>query len=145
MSAPFHSNFGWHILKVEERRTLLEDRTSEDSAARALVERLVAERTAELAESELRFRQLAENIGETDLEPSTFPGGAAARAGSRGWFLAGDEAARALGPALAWAVRHDATLHMPGLPVLIAALLRRQASRSRSASLRGSGDVSVSR
>lgn len=52
---------------------------------------------------------LAENLDETDLEPSTFPGGAAARTGSRGWFLAGDEPARALGPALAWAVGHDVT------------------------------------
>ena len=52
---------------------------------------------------------LAENVGDLALEPTTFPGGAAARAGSRGWFLAGDEPARALGPGLAWAVGHDVT------------------------------------
>lgn len=50
---------------------------------------------------------ITDHEGPLDLEPSLFPGGGAARAGDRGWFLAGEEPARALGAALAWASRHD--------------------------------------
>jgi hypothetical protein len=40
-------------------------------------------------------------------------GAAAARAGDRGWFLADEQPARALGPALAWAGQHGITdLHL---------------------------------
>ncbi len=41
----------------------------------------------------------------SEAEAATFPGGAALRAGRRGWVLAEDRPERALGPALAWARR----------------------------------------
>jgi hypothetical protein len=72
----------------------------------ALTSTLPPEQQAALHAAKLRAL-VTDHEGPLDLEPSLFPGGAAARAGDRGWFLAGDEPARALGAALAWASRHD--------------------------------------
>ena len=64
--------------------------------------------------------------------PTTFPGGAA---NTRGWILADDNAARALGPALVWAERHDidpADLHViVDDPATAAALARRATQFTR--------------
>lgn len=46
-----------------------------------------------------------EHLGLTEGEPSTFPGGAALRAGTRGVVLVEDQPQRALGRALAWSTR----------------------------------------
>jgi hypothetical protein len=48
-----------------------------------------------------------DNLGLVDGEPSSLPGGAALRAGGTGAVLVQDAPARGLGPALAWARRHD--------------------------------------
>jgi hypothetical protein len=71
-----------------------------------LTSTLPPEQQAALHAAKLRAL-VTDHEGPLDLEPSLFPGGGAARAGDRGWFLAGDEPARALGAALAWASRHD--------------------------------------
>lgn len=74
---------------------------------RALTSTLPPEQQAALHAAKLRALVTDHWGPGLDLEPSLFPGGAATRAGDRGWFLAGDEPARALGAALAWASRHD--------------------------------------
>lgn len=58
---------------------------------------------------------MREGFGVQDegLEPAALGGGAALRAGDRGWVLAQDDPGRALGPALAWARSKDVTeLHV---------------------------------
>ncbi len=48
-----------------------------------------------------------------DSEPESFPLGAALREGDAAWVLVEGPAARSLGAALAWSIRHDATsLHL---------------------------------
>jgi hypothetical protein len=49
----------------------------------------------------LHAAKLRALVGAPDLELTPLPGGAAARSGTTGWFLAADH--RGLGPALAWA------------------------------------------
>lgn len=61
--------------------------------------------------------------------PTTFPGGAA---NTRGWVLANDNPARALGPALVWAGRHDidpADLHVIVDDAAVAGTLARRATQ----------------
>jgi hypothetical protein len=69
---------------------------------------LGSDRRAALLAAKLRAL-VTDAEGDLALESSPVQNGAAARAGERGWFLAGDEPARALGPALAWAERHQVT------------------------------------
>ncbi|MDQ1444446.1 MAG: hypothetical protein QOI20_910 [Acidimicrobiaceae bacterium] len=53
------------------------------------------------------------DAGSVDVEPGGFPGGATLRLGPRGWVLAGGEAARSLGGALAWARQFEVSdLHV---------------------------------
>ena len=63
----------------------------------------------------MKLRALvADHLGRVvDAEPEPFPSGAALRDGDAAWVLVEGAAARSLGPALAWAIRHDATsLHL---------------------------------
>jgi hypothetical protein len=59
----------------------------------------------------IKLRALvAEHHGrEVVAEPQGFPSGAALVDGTAAWVLVDGPAARSLGPALAWAIRHDAT------------------------------------
>ncbi len=51
---------------------------------------------------------LGTGVAPDDLQPSGFPNGAALMAGDSGWVLVDGPADRALGPALAWAIRRGA-------------------------------------
>jgi hypothetical protein len=59
----------------------------------------------------IKLRALvAEHLGrEVVAEPQGFPSGAALVDDAAAWVLVDGPAARSLGPALAWAIRHDAT------------------------------------
>lgn len=63
----------------------------------------------------IKLRALvADHIGrEVDAEAHGFPSGAALTVDDAAWVLVDGPATRSLGPALAWAIRHDATaLHL---------------------------------
>lgn len=65
--------------------------------------------------SALVTAHLGTGVVPDDLRPSGFPSGAALMAGDSGWVLVDGSADRALGPALAWAVRRGAReLHVVG-------------------------------
>jgi hypothetical protein len=54
-----------------------------------------------------------EHAAATPVEPAGFAGGAGVLAGSEAWVLFDERPERGLGPAVAWALRHDATsLHV---------------------------------
>jgi hypothetical protein len=59
----------------------------------------------------IKLRALvAEHLGRVvDTEPEGFPSGAALNDGGVAWVLVDGPAARSLGPALAWSIRHGAT------------------------------------
>jgi hypothetical protein len=63
----------------------------------------------------IKLRSLVgEHVGQpVESEPESFPHGAALRVDDAAWILVEGPAARSLGAALAWSVRHDATsLHV---------------------------------
>lgn len=60
-------------------------------------------------------------------EPGPFPGGAALAEGSRAWVLVEDNPGRALGPAVVWALRHEAPDLCLFVPAEGPALARRAA------------------